>query len=79
MKKLLLALPLLMLSCSMPDKQNGKTVVKLDAYTPDHISRVEIEMLSEQVNQGLYKMTIDDTVHILLYRGVESVSMIQVK
>ena len=79
MKKLLLALPLVFMACSFPQESPGNSVKKLDGHTPDHVNRLEIEKLSEEIYKGLYKITIDDTVHILIYRGVESVTMIQVK
>jgi hypothetical protein len=79
MKKLLLAMPLVFIACSFPETHQGESVDKLNGGTPDHLNRLKIEMLSEQVDQGLYKITIDDTVHILLYRGVESCTMIQIK
>ena len=47
-------------------------------YIPDHKENFTIETLSGEVDQGLHKITIDDTVHILIYRGVESVTMIQI-
>lgn len=50
-----------------------------DTCTPAHKKNLRIETLSEQVEQGLHKVTIDDTVHVLIYRGVESVTMIQIK
>ena len=79
MKKFLLALPILLLSCSFPQEPQGKSVDKLDGYTPNHLKHLEIKMVSEEIEHGLYKITIDDTVHVLLYRGVESCTMIQVK
>ena len=75
MKKLLLALPLVFMAC----ESQGNSVNKLEGHTPDHINRLEIEKLSEEIHKGLYKITIDDTVNILIYRGVESCTMIQVK
>ena len=64
--------------CDFPEKPQGKSVDKLNVITPDHVKRLEIEKLSEPLEFGLYKMTIDDTVHILIYRGSESVSLIQI-
>jgi hypothetical protein len=79
MKKLLLIVPLVFAACSFPEESPGSSVKKLDGHTPDHINRLEIEKLSEEVYKGLYQITIDDAVHILIYRGVESVTMIQLK
>jgi hypothetical protein len=79
MKKLLLIVPLVFAACSFPQDVQGDSVKTLDGSTPDHINRLEIEKMSDEIYKGLYKITIDDTVHILIYRGVESVTMIQVK
>jgi hypothetical protein len=79
MKKLLLAMPLVFIACSFPETHQGESVDKLDGYIPDHVNRLEVEMMSDEIAKGLYKITIDDTVHILLYRGVESCTMIQIK
>lgn len=79
MKKLLLALPLMFMACSFPQETQGKSVDKLEGGTPNHLKHLEIEMISEEIDHGLYKITIDDTVHVLLYRGVESCTMTQLK
>ncbi len=79
MKRLLLAMPLVFMACSFPKTPQGESVDKLDGYIPDHVNRLKVEMMSDEIAKGLYKIIIDDTVHILLYRGVESVTMIQVK
>lgn len=58
----------------------GCNIETPDARAPAHKrNNFSIEPLSEQVEHGLHKVTIDDTVHILIYRGVESVAMIQIK
>ena len=67
------ALVVTLLSCTVQDHTTPKT------YIPDHKENFTIETLSDEVDQGLHKITIDDTVHILIYRGVESVTMIQIK
>lgn len=63
-----------LLSCNA-----NKTPKTPKTYIPDHKENFTIETLSDEVDQGLHKITIDDTVHILIYRGVESVTMIQIK
>lgn len=68
MKKLIF-LALVLVSCN---KKNPET------YVPAHNKNFKIETISEEVSKGLHKVTIDDTIHILIYRGVESVTMIQV-
>lgn len=72
MKRLIMIAALGLAACN--DAQDCKDP---STYLPKH--KVAIEPLSNQVEQGLHKITIDDTVHILIYRGVESVTMIQIK
>lgn len=38
---------------------------------------IKIRKLSDEVSQGLHEIKIDDTTTILLYRGVESCTMIK--
>jgi len=76
MKYLLIFITLLLLSCS---QSTNRTVSKLDEDLTYHAGNIKIEKLSEQITHGLYKITVDDTVNILIYRGVESVTMIQIK
>lgn len=80
MKKLIMFVVLVvaLLSCTDQSKYLG-CLVGPKTYTPDHKENFAIETLSGEVGQGLHKITIDDTVHILIYRGVESVTMIQIK
>jgi hypothetical protein len=64
-----------------PDKQykSGKAV----KATPVNSKTSNIEYITgpltndSQTNQGLYKVTLEDGKEILIYRGTESVSMIQ--
>jgi hypothetical protein len=37
------------------------------------------EWISNEVGYGLHKITIDDSTQILIYRGTESCTMIQIK
>jgi len=76
MKYLLIFITLLLLSCS---QSTNRTVSKLDEDLTYHAGNIKIEKLSEQITHGLYKITVDDTVNILIYRGVESVTMIHIK
>jgi len=64
MKYLIILLTIGLASCNVPDQKS--------TYVPAHKE-------SFTVNQGLHKITIDDTVHVLIYKGVESVTMIQIK
>lgn len=80
MKKTLLLIGILTLtSCSnyQPGQKNVDSFT--DAHLPTTTKNVNIEKISEQVDQGLYKITINDTTQILLYRGVESCTMIKLK
>jgi hypothetical protein len=52
---------------------------ELGEEVPTITSEIKVEMLSKQINHGLYKITIDDTTQILIYRGVESCTMIRLK
>ena len=74
----------LLVSCNPnynPDKKytSGKQV----KATPVNSKATNIEYITgpvsndSQTDQGLYKVTLDDGKEILIYRGTESVSMIQ--
>ncbi len=47
----------------------------------DKIQVVDViaERIMNEVGHGLYKVHVNDSVNVLIYRGVESVSMIQIK
>ena len=40
---------------------------------------IKITRLSSEVDHGLNLVQVNDTLNLLIYRGVESVSMIQIK
>ena len=40
---------------------------------------IEITRLTHEVDHGLNLVQVNDTLNLLIYRGVESVSMIQIK
>ena len=40
---------------------------------------IKVEWLSGEVDHGLSKVKIDDTTTVLIYRGVESCTMIRLK
>jgi uncharacterized protein YxeA len=61
------------------DKHSGKTVNQFKGYTPKHTNVVKLEKISDEVERGLYKVNINDTINIILYKGTQSVTMIQVK
>lgn len=73
MKRLIMIAALGLVACN--DAKHSK---EASTYLPKH--KVVREVLSNgQVNQGLHMITIDDTVHVLIYRGAESITMIQIK
>jgi hypothetical protein len=37
------------------------------------------EKIMDEIGHGLYKVKLDDTTTVLIYRGVESCTMIQLK
>jgi hypothetical protein len=39
----------------------------------------KVEKIMDEIGHGLYKVKLDDTTTILIYRGVESCTMIQLK
>lgn len=59
---------------SPPDKVG--TMGKTNAVT---LNEIEITRLSSEVDHGLNLVKVNDTLNLLIYRGVESVSMIQIK
>lgn len=40
---------------------------------------IQIQKIASEVDHGLHKVTINDTTVVLIYRGVESCTMIQIK
>ena len=46
---------------------------------PNKPNTVNIEKIANEVGHGLNKIQIDDSTTILIYRGVESCTMIQLK
>lgn len=40
---------------------------------------IEVTRLTDEVDHGLNLVRVNDTLNLLIYRGVESVSMIQIK
>ena len=49
---------------------------RTDAVT---LKDIEITRLTHEVDHGLNLVQVNDTLNLLIYRGVESVSMIQIK
>ena len=74
----------LIVSCKPKIKDgNLYTTGKEVKATPVNSKATNIEYITgpvsndSQTDQGLYKVTLDDGKEILIYRGTESVSMIQ--
>lgn len=40
---------------------------------------IQIQKIASEVDHGLHKVTINDTTVVLIYRGVESCTMIKIK
>lgn len=40
---------------------------------------IKLEKVMDQIDQGLYKFQLNDSTTILIYRGVESCTMLQLK
>ena len=75
MKNIILALSImtLMVSCDNQKKTPVQKIVEVGK------SPLVDEHIMSEVSHGLHKIKIDDTTTILLYRGVESCTMIQIK
>lgn len=72
MKNILFLLSILFItSCEVNEKTNV-TISKSD-------SPVKVEHLMGEVSHGLNKVTLNDSTTILIYRGVESCTMLQLK
>jgi hypothetical protein len=55
-----------------------KAIQKKDKQI-DPNQNIKIQKITSEVDHGLNKVTIDDTTVVLIYRGVESCTMIQIK
>ena len=42
-------------------------------------SEIKLEKVMSEINHGLYKFQLNDSTTILIYRGVESCTMLQLK
>lgn len=71
MKKLIVVITTLILtSCNIKTEQNTQKEVD---------NKLQRQKIMNEVSHGLHKVTIDDSTTILIYRGVESATMIQIK
>lgn len=59
-----------MVSCNVDTKVNN---------TKEDSNKLKSEKIMSEVGHGLYKVKVDDSTTILIYRGVESCTMIQLK
>jgi hypothetical protein len=58
----------IMMSCNVDTKVNNTDSNELKS-----------EKIMSKVGHGLYKVKVDDSTTVLIYRGVESCTMIQLK
>jgi hypothetical protein len=65
----------IMMSCCEPNTNTKVNNVESNVESNEPKS----EKIMGEVGHGLYKVKLDDTTTILLYRGVESCTMIQLK
>jgi len=57
----------LMVSCNVDTKDNRDS------------NKLKAEKIMNEIGHGLYKVKVDDSTTVLIYRGVESCTMIQLK
>jgi hypothetical protein len=60
----------LVVSCNVDTKVNN---------TKEDSNELKAEEIMGEIGHGLYKVKVDDTTTVLIYRGVESCTMIQLK
>ena len=58
-----------MVSCNVDTKDNTK----------EDSNKLKAEEIMGEIGHGLYKVKVDDSTTVLIYRGVESCTMIQLK
>ena len=63
------------MSCCKPNTKTKVNNVESNVESNEPKS----ERIMGEIGHGLYKVKLDDTTTILLYRGVESCTMIQLK
>jgi len=71
MKIIIILLTFTIMSCCEPN--TNTKVNNVGSNEP------KVEKIMDEIGHGLYKVKLDDTTTILLYRGVESCTMIQLK
>jgi hypothetical protein len=60
-------------------KKHYPKVKSFDVPLTTTVSNVTVKKLSDDLDRGLYEIQIDDTLRLLVFRSIESVSIIQVK
>jgi hypothetical protein len=65
---LAILITVLMVSCNVDTKVNRTDINELKA-----------EEIMSELGHGLYKVKVNDSTTVLIYRGVESCTMIQLK
>jgi hypothetical protein len=78
MKKIFITLLTLITLSSCDTSKKIETVKELPTEV-EKIEGIKVTRLTDQLDQGLNHVIINDTLEILIYRGVESVSMIRIK
>jgi hypothetical protein len=71
MKIITILLTLTIMSCC--ELNTNTKVSNVESNEP------KVEKIMDEIGHGLYKVKLDDSTTILLYRGVESCTMIQLK
>jgi len=67
---LAILITVLMVSCNVDTKVNN---------TKEDSNELKAEEIMDEIGRGLYKVKVDDSTTVLIYRGVESCTMIQLK
>ena len=67
-----------MLSCNVDTKDNTKEDSN-EIKSAHHFVAINFIFAPLNKGHGLYKVKVDDTTTVLIYRGVESCTMIQLK
>lgn len=75
MRKIFTILTLItLLSCN-----NSREKAKGLSTNVNRVSGIEVIRLTDEVDHGLNHIIVNDTLEVLIYRGVESTSMIRIK
>jgi hypothetical protein len=62
------------------ESSRPREVAKIEIRMPKHVSRLQVEKISEAIEKsGLYTLTIDDTINVLLYKESNHSTLIQIK